>query len=76
MAETRWETVPKGTPPSRCKSKECRATIYFVERPRANGKGVARVPVDCDVAGGAEPDSLTPGKGVNHYTTCSAPEEF
>jgi hypothetical protein len=75
-----WETVPAGTPRANCRHPNCRAPIYWIERPRMRmGKpigGVARVPVDCDVEGGALPDSMNPGRGVNHFTTCEAADEF
>lgn len=76
-----WATVPKGTQPSRCRADACRAVIYWVERPRMrNGQPVAgqtsRTPIDCSVAGGSEPDSMTDGKGVNHFQTCVAADEF
>lgn len=71
----RWETVPTGTPKAGCTGHRkpggtCRATIYWIERPRVGKPGVARVPVDCDVEGGSSPDSLSDGKGVSHFTTC------
>jgi hypothetical protein len=34
------------------------------------------VPVDCDVKGGSAPDSLSDGRGVNHFQTCCASEDF
>ncbi len=73
--------VPAGTPESRCRAAVCRAPIYWVERPKMrNGQPVprqtARIPVDCAVVGGQEPDSLSSGRGVNHFTTCVAADEF
>lgn len=72
----RWEIVPKGTSPSTCKGEDCGAMIYWVERQRMGKKGMVRVPVDCSVEGGAEPDSLQPGKGVLHFRTCPNAGEF
>jgi len=71
-----WEIVPKGTPRSRCRSPECGKDIYWIERPRKNKPGTARVPVDCDVPGGEFPDSFSAGKGVSHFKTCVAANEF
>lgn len=68
-----WEVVPKGTPSASCRWAPCTATVYWIERKsRQRGKEhqTVRVPVDCDVEGGSSPDSLTPGRGVNHYQTC------
>lgn len=77
----RWETVPAGTRESTCnghlRGGECRAAIYWIERPRAGGKpGTARIPVDCDVPGGSAPDSMSPGQGVSHFGTCPDAESF
>lgn len=83
MAERPVEfiTVPAGTKESRCRAASCRAPIYWVERPRmSKGQPVpgqtSRVPVDCSVLGGDAPDSLTSGRGVNHFTTCVAADDF
>lgn len=81
MAETRWETVPKGTRAATCQGHRkaggtCRATIYWIERPRVGKPGTARIPVDCDVDGGATPDSMNDGKGVSHFTTCPDAKNF
>lgn len=78
MAERalQWEDVPKGTRSSRCSSPDCGKQIYWIERPRKGKPGTARVPVDCDVAGGIAPDSMTPGRGLNHFQTCVAAEDF
>lgn len=75
MTEVRWEVVPRGTKEAVCNGhrKEggsCRAPIYWIERPRVGKPGIARVPVDCDVAGGSAPDSMSEGRGVIHYQTC------
>ena len=81
-----FEVVPKGTNPSRCRGAGCdRDDIYWIER-RSTAKKYAkvpdhqrptvRVPVDCAVPGGQEPDSLTDGRGVSHFTTCVAADEF
>ena len=73
--------VPKGTPASRCRAEACRQEIYWVERPKMRkGQPVpgqtARIPVDCAVDGGQTPDSLQDGRGVNHFGTCVAANEF
>lgn len=73
--QIQWETVPKGTEAATCRGHKrpggtCKATIYYVERPRKGKPGTARVPVDCSVPGGSTPDSLSDGKGVNHFTNC------
>jgi hypothetical protein len=79
---TGWEIVPKGTQASICSGHRkpggsCKARIFWIERPRAGKKpGMARVPVDCDVQDGSEPDSLSDGRGVNHFTTCIDVAEF
>lgn len=67
--------VPAGARPSRCRGENCGRTIYYVERPKMRkGQPVpgqtARIPVDCDVPGGSSPDSLSEGRGVNHFTNC------
>ena len=41
----------------------------------AQGRTV-RIPVDCAVPGGSEPDSMSDGKGVNHFTTCDDSNDF
>lgn len=74
-------TVPAGTKESRGRAAACRAPIYWVERPKMRkGQPVpgqtARSPVDCAVLGGQEPDSLSSGRGVSHFTTCEAADEF
>lgn len=79
-----WETVPKGTEPSTCTGHKkaggtCTAEIFWIERPstaKNSKKKTVRVPVDCDVEGGEHPDSFTPGRGVNHYTTCPDAGKF
>jgi len=71
-----WETVPRDTKASICRARECGKTIYFIERPRKGKPGMARVPVDCDVEGGVTPDSFSDGRGVNHFQTCCAHEDF
>lgn len=77
MPELQWETVPAGTQPSRCRAKECGQEIFWIERESRSKKGgIVRVPVDCDVAGGSAPDSFSPGRGVNHYQTCCAADQF
>lgn len=69
--------VPKGTPASKCRGSTCGMTIYWIECARAGRRnGTRRVPVDCSVPGGAEPDSLSPGRGANHFETCPDREEF
>jgi hypothetical protein len=34
------------------------------------------VPVDTDVPGGSDPDSMTDGRGVAHYQTCPDANQF
>ena len=75
MSNTDFIAVPKGTRPARCRGANCGATIYYVERPKMRkGEPVpgqtARIPVHCDVDGGATPDDVTDGRGVNHFTDC------
>lgn len=78
--------VPKGSRPGRCRGETCgRTDIYFVER-RSTAKKYAklperqrptvRIPVDCAVDGGAEPDSLSDGLGVSHFETCPDARDF
>lgn len=71
-----WRDVPKGTPVSACKGKDCGAPIYWTEQPRKNKPGTSRIPVDCDVDGGQSPDSLQDGKGVSHFQTCPNAGDF
>lgn len=81
MSEPRFYVVPKDTQPSRCRSAECGERVYWIETPRIK-KGVevqgqtVRLPIDCCVAGGSEPDSLSAGKGVSPFTTCAAASDF
>jgi hypothetical protein len=63
--------VPAGTQPGECRSTNCRATIYWVLT--GNGK---RMPVDCDVPGGAEPTARESGQGVSHFATCADANRF
>ena len=81
MADAELITVPAGTKPARCRGESCGETIYYVERPKMRkGQPVpgqtSRIPVHCDVSGGSTPDSLTDGKGVNHFTDCVDAGEF
>lgn len=69
-------TVPAGTPEAKCRASSCRAPIYWIERPRKGKPGTARIPVDCSVVGGRLPDGLSSGLGVNHFTTCTAADQF
>jgi hypothetical protein len=55
---------------------DCYAHVYWIERPRSGKPGTYRMPVDCDVVGAAHPDSLTDGRGVNHFTTCPNANDF
>lgn len=71
-----WETVPKGTRSARCSGETCRRVIYWIERPRRGKPGTARVPVDCDVDGGSAPDSMSDGRGVNHFQMCIDAVDF
>lgn len=90
MADVEMIGVPAGTQPSTCSGHKkpggsCRATIYWIER-RSTAKKFAgvpvarrpivRIPVDCDIDGGSHPDSLTDGRGANHYTTCPDANAF
>lgn len=78
--------VPKGTRPSRCRGATCgRTDIYWVEqRSQAkkyatvpeNKRPTVRIPVDCAVPGGSEPDSLSAGKGETHFGTCPDSNDF
>lgn len=69
--------IPRGTPPSKCKGRDCGATIYWVDAPRTDRRtGTRRVAVDTDQAGGSEPDSLSDGSGVAHSTYCPNAEDF
>lgn len=76
MTEQRWETVPKGTRESKCRGVNCGKTIYWIERARIGKPGTARIPVDCDVAGGSSPDSMSAGLGVSHFSTCADAKDF
>lgn len=67
-------TVPKGTRVAKC-PRGCGMEIYWVEAPRSGGKGTVRIPVECSVLGGAEPDSLSSGRGVNHFNLCDTENE-
>lgn len=64
-------TVPRGTQPSECRAKECRATIYWIKT--SAGKAM---PVDCEVEGGQEPNAHEDGLGVSHFATCAAANRF
>lgn len=74
--------VPIGTQPSKCRGTGCGATIYFVRTPRGS-----MMPIDCDHCTkecchptegaplfGEVDDS--PGRGVPHFATCPAADEF
>lgn len=66
--------VPKGTDAAKC-PRGCGATVYWIEKPRGDGKkGIVRVPVDTSTRDGSEPDSMSPGRGVNHFTLCPVAE--
>ena len=67
----KFYTVPAGTKPVECRSKECRATIYFAP----NEKGV-NVPIDCDYDGGTTPTDHEDGLGVSHFITCVQADRF
>lgn len=66
--------IPKGTPESVCKGRDCKAPIYWVEV--RNGRQTRRVAVDTAQAGGSDPDSFTDGSGVAHSTFCPNAEDF
>lgn len=63
--------VPAGTKATQCRGPNCKATIYFVEL--GSGK---RMPIDCDVDGGAEPTARSGGQGVSHYGNCPDRDQF
>ena len=74
-----WETIPSSTPASVCRGENCGAPIYWIERKSRNKKTpnrTVRVPVDTDVPGGSDPDSMTDGRGVAHYQTCPDANQF
>jgi hypothetical protein len=66
-----WYDVPKGARASECNSRQCRATIFWTVTDTG-----ARMPVDCDVPGGYEPNSDEAGHGVSHFATCADPQRF
>lgn len=81
-----WETVPAGTKPAICGGHKqpggsCRAEVFWIRRPRMK-KGApvpgtsVLVSVDCAVDGGQRPNSLTDGKGLNHFGNCPDAERF
>lgn len=69
----RWYDVPAGTRVAECSGKNCGAEIYWIATP--NGK---KMPIDCDVDGGAEPSDTSdePGRGVSHFQTCADADRF
>jgi hypothetical protein len=67
-------TVPAGTEAAQC-PRGCGMEIYWVERRRATGPGTVRIPIECGVLGGATPDSLSCGRGVNHFELCESEDE-
>jgi hypothetical protein len=65
--------VPAGTPPSRCRS--CGAVVYWAVTPKAK----RRIPVDCDVPGGAAPSRHAEGaegRGYSHFATCPERDQW
>lgn len=65
-----YYTIPKGTEPARC-PRGCGMTVFWIEQKRAgHAHGVARIPVDTSPIDGAEPDSWSDGRGVNHFVAC------
>lgn len=55
--------VPAATSPGQCRS--CKAVVFWIET--GSGK---KMPIDCDVDGGAEPSARSGGQGVSHFVTC------
>lgn len=74
MASARIETVPAGTEAKKC-PRGCGIEVYWIERKRADGHGTVRIPIECGVIGGATPDSLRSGRGVNHFALCDVEGE-
>lgn len=63
-------TIERGTSAAKC-PKGCGAVVFWGTYRRGGGQvGTGRIPVDTDVAGGSEPDSLSPGLGRNHFEVC------
>jgi hypothetical protein len=63
--------VPAGTRASECRSRNCRAEVYWIVTDNNR-----RMPVDCDVPGGSEPTAREPGQGVSHFATCADADNF
>lgn len=59
--------IPKGTREQRC-PRGCGTPVWWVEVKR--GFKTYRIPVDPSGPEGQEPDSLSAGRGVNHFTVC------
>lgn len=85
MAELELITVPKNTAASTCTGADCGKEIYWIERRSVAKKyakvpvdqrPIVRVPVDCDVDDGQQPDSMQDGRGHNHFTNCPNHDDF
>jgi hypothetical protein len=64
-------TIKKGTEEAVC--KRCKSPVYWTEQKRTDGGvGTMRLPIDTNTIGGAEPDSFSDGKGINHLKVCNA----
>jgi hypothetical protein len=67
---TVYYVIPKGTEPSDC-PRGCAVQVYWIEAPRAGyDRAVVRIPIDTSPKDCAEPDSLSDGRGVNHFLAC------
>lgn len=73
--------VPAGTAASQCRGKDCKALIYWIERPsrakNAPAGKMVKVPVDCDHNAQCHPPQHNEdGLGVNHFQTCADVDRF
>lgn len=64
--------IPAGTPASQCRSRACRATIYWIAHPTTGRLH----PVDCAYPDGAAPTATEDGQGVSHFATCPDAPHF
>lgn len=80
MTKLEYVTVPKGSRATECRGKDCRAVIYWIERPSRNRKTpdkVVKVPVDCAADDQCYAPSLTAdGLGLNHFQNCANAGRF
>jgi hypothetical protein len=74
----RMYPVPKGTRQTTCKGRDCHAPIYWIEIQRTGRKtGITRMPIDCAALPEcSEPDSLSAGRGINHFEVCPNADDF